>query len=155
MPERELQFIEVGQTAELQVSAMPGKRLTAKVDRISPVVDSQSGTFKVVLSVANPNTQLKAGMFAHVKLHYATHEDAVTVPRYAVQSLDGKHSVFTVDAEGVAHKVDVVLGFEDETHVEIIEGIQAGEQLVVSGQANLKDAALVEVIANSKSEQQS
>lgn len=155
LPERELQFIQVGQTAELKVSAMPGQTVMAKVDRISPVVDTQSGTFKVVLSVANPDNALKAGMFAHVKLHYATHEDAITVPRYAVQSLDGKHSVFTVDAEGVAHKVDVELGFEDETHVEIINGVNAGEQLVVSGQANLKDAALVEVIATNESEQQS
>ena len=152
LPERELQFVAVGQTAELQVSAMPGKTLTATIDRISPVVDTQSGTFKVVLSVDNSNRSLKAGMFAHVKLHYATHDDAITVPRYAVQSLDGAHSVFTVDAEGVAHKVDVTLGFEDETHVEILSGIDAGQQLVVSGQANLKDAALVEVI---KSEQQS
>lgn len=152
LPERELQFVAVGQTAQLRLSALPNQVIEARVERISPMVDTQSGTFKVVLKVSNPELKLKAGMFAHVSLHYATHNDAITVPRYAVQSLDGQHSVFTVDQEGVAHKVDVKLGFEDETHVEILGGIQAGDQLVVSGQANLKDAALVEVI---KSEQQS
>ncbi|WP_157981055.1 efflux RND transporter periplasmic adaptor subunit [Pseudidiomarina insulisalsae] len=152
LPERELQFVRAGQMAELKVSALGERTVMAQVARISPVVDTESGTFKVVLSVPNPEMALKAGMFAHVKLHYATHDDAITVPRYAVQSLDGKHSVFTVDSEGVAHKVDVTLGFEDETHVEIVNGVTAGEQLVISGQANLKDAALVEVI---ESEQQS
>ncbi|MDN7135461.1 efflux RND transporter periplasmic adaptor subunit [Pseudidiomarina terrestris] len=152
LPERELQFVAVGQTAQLRLSALPNQVVDARVARISPMVDTQSGTFKVVLSVSNPEQQLKAGMFAHVSLHYATHDDTVTVPRYAVQSLDGQHSVFIVDSDGVAHKKDVQLGFEDETHVEILAGVEAGDRLVVSGQANLKDAALVEVI---KSEQQS
>ncbi|CAB0150250.1 Multidrug resistance protein MdtA [Pseudidiomarina piscicola] len=152
LPERELPYVAVGQAAQLRLSAFPEQPITATVVRISPMIDTQSGTFKVVLSVANPERKLKSGMFAQVNLDYATHDNAITVPRYAVQSLDGQHSVFTVDAEGVAHKVDVTLGFEDETHVEIVSGINAGEQLVVSGQANLKDAALVQVI---KSEQQS
>lgn len=146
LPERELQFIKVGQTALLKVSALPNQQLQATVERISPVVDTQSGTFKVVLSVDNPEQALKAGMFAHVNLHYATRENTVTVPRYALQSLDNQHSVFVVDEQGIARKIDVALGFEDETHVEILNGLNVGQQLVINGQANLKDAALVDVI---------
>ncbi len=152
LPERELQNIRVGQTAQLRVSALPQKVVEATVERISPVVDTQSGTFKVVLNINNQDLDLKAGMFAHVSLNYATREQTVVVPRHAVSSLDSQYSVFTVDAEGIAHKVDVKIGFEDETRMEIIEGLTAGQQIVVSGQANLKDAALVEVI---RSEQQS
>lgn len=152
LPERELQHVKVGQTAQLQLSALPNSTVDAVVARISPVIDTQSGTFKVVLNVANPDNTLKAGMFAHVNLNYATHSNTLTVPRYAVQSLDNQHSVFTVDAEGVAHKVDVKIGFEDESNLEIISGLKAGDAIVISGQANLKDAALVEVI---RSEQQS
>lgn len=152
LPERELAQVTVGQSAVLRVAALPGQRLAAKVVRISPVVDTTSGTFRVVLAVDNSNNQLKPGMFAHVQLHYATHDDAITVPRHAVQSLDNQHSVFTVDADGVAHKVDVQIGFEDETHLEIVSGLNVGDQIVINGQANLKDAAFVEVI---RSEQQS
>ncbi|GAB3293905.1 efflux RND transporter periplasmic adaptor subunit [Pseudidiomarina andamanensis] len=152
LPERELQRVKVGQTAELQLTALNNQSVTATVARISPVVDTQSGTFKVVLHVDNQNNSLKPGMFAHVNLNYATRQNTVTVPRYAVQSLDNQHSVFTVDADGVAHKVDVQIGFEDETHLEIINGLSVGDAIVISGQANLKDAALVEVI---RSEQQS
>ena len=146
LPERELQHVRVGQTAQLHLSALPNQVVDAQVERISPVVDTNSGTFKVVLNVPNHQAQLKAGMFAHVDLNYATSKNTVTVPRYAVQSLDNQHSVFTVDSEGVAHKVDVQIGFEDEHRLEVIGGLRAGEAIVVSGQANLKDAALVEVI---------
>lgn len=152
LPERELQHIAIGQTAQLRVSALPNKTVPAVVSRISPVIDTQSGTFKVILSVDNQDLALKAGMFAHVDLNYATREQTVTIPRRALQSLDSQHSVFTVDSDGVAHKIDVTLGFEDETHVEIVSGVKAGDELVISGQANLKDAALVEVI---RREQQS
>lgn len=152
LPERELQNIAVGQTAQLRVSAYPNEVIAATVARISPVVDTQSGTFRVVLAVNNVDNSLKPGMFAHVHLNYSTRTDTITVPRYAVLSLDNQYSVFTVDSDGVAHKVDVTIGFEDETHIEIIDGIALGEQIVISGQANLKDAALVEVI---RSEQQS
>lgn len=146
LPERELRHIKVGQTAQLAVSALPNRVIQATVARISPVIDTQSGTFKVILKIDNSDLALKAGMFAHVDLNYATRDNTVTVPRYALQSLDSQHSVFTVDDEGVAHKVDVTLGFEDETHVEILNGLQAGQEIVVSGQANLKDLATVEVI---------
>ena len=152
LPERELQNIAVGQTAQLRVSAFPNAVIEATVARISPVVDTQSGTFRVVLTVANADNSLKPGMFAHVNLNYATRNDTITVPRYAVLSLDNQYSVFTVDSDGVAHKVDVKIGFEDEQRIEILEGIERGDQIVISGQANLKDAALVEVI---RSEQQS
>lgn len=146
LPERELQHVRVGQSAQLHLSAFPNQVIDASVERISPVIDTQSGTFKVVLQVPNKQDQLKAGMFAHVNLNYATSKNTVTVPRYAVQSLDNQHSVFTVDSEGVAHKVDVQIGFEDEHRLEIIGGLRAGDSIVVNGQANLKDAALVEVI---------
>ncbi len=152
LPERELQNIAVGQTAQLRVSAYPNQSIEATVARVSPVVDTQSGTFRVVLTVNNSDNLLKPGMFAHVNLNYATRDNTITLPRYAVISLDNQYSVFTVDAEGVAHKVDVKIGFEDEQRIEITEGIKLGDQIVVNGQANLKDAALVEVI---RSEQQS
>ncbi|MDX1525342.1 MAG: efflux RND transporter periplasmic adaptor subunit [Pseudidiomarina maritima] len=152
LPERELQRVKVGQTAQLQLTALNNQKITATVARISPIVDTLSGTFKAVLHVDNQDNLLKPGMFAHVNLNYATRQNTVTVPRYAVQSLDNQHSVFTVDTDGIAHKVDVQIGFEDETHFEITHGLEVGEAIVISGQANLKDAALVEVI---RSEQQS
>lgn len=152
LPERELQRVQVGQTAQLKLAALNNQVVEAKVARISPIIDTQSGTFKVVLHVKNSDSQLKPGMFAHVHINYATRNSTVTVPRYAVQSLDNQYSVFTVDAQGIARKIDVQIGFEDETHLEITSGLNVGDTIVINGQANLKDAAPVEIV---KSEQQS
>lgn len=149
LPEHELRHLRKGQTAALTVSAYPNQTYTANVERISPVIDSNSGTFKVVLAVDNDENMLKAGMFAQLNLHYATRDNVVVLPRYAVQSMDNVHHVFVVNSEGVAEKRDVMLGFETDTHIEITQGVEAGEAVITTGQASLKDQALVEIIQSS------
>jgi len=149
LPEHELRHLKIGQAAALTVSAYPNTTYTAEVERISPVVDSNSGTFKVVLAVTNDDNSLKSGMFAQLNLHYATRDNVVVLPRYAVQSMDNSHHVFVVNNEGVAEKRDVMLGFETDTHIEITQGVEAGDAVITTGQASLKDQALVEVIQTS------
>ncbi|RUO65167.1 RND family efflux transporter, MFP subunit [Pseudidiomarina planktonica] len=146
LPEHELRHLQVGQTAALSVSAYPQQEYTARVERISPVIDTASGTFKVVLEVNNSENQLKSGMFAQLNLHYAKRDNVVVLPRYAVISLDGSHHVFVVNNEGVAAKQTVLLGFETDENVEITKGLNAGDEVITTGQNSLKDQALVEVI---------
>jgi len=151
LPERELSQLTIGQTAFLSVSAYQGLVFPAQVERISPVVDRNSGTFKVVLAINNPQQQLKAGMFAQVNLHYATREQTLVVPRYAVTSLDNQHHVFVITTTGEgeikAEKRQVELGFEDDNRVEIVAGLQADDEIVITGQNNLKDSTPVHIIA--------
>lgn len=146
LPERELRQLSTGQRAQFTVSAYGDEVFTANVERISPVVDSQSGTFKVVMAINNSDQLLKPGMFAQLDIHYATRDDVIVIPRYAVISMDGEHHVFVVNGEGLVAKRDVELGFENDERIEIKAGLQAGDQLVITGQNNLKDQAPVEVI---------
>lgn len=145
LPEKQLQSLKQGQNADIFASGDPNKAYSAKVLRISPVVDAASGTFKVTLSVPNANRELKAGMFTRVELKYDTHNNVITVPYQAVINQDNRQALYVV-SEGNAERREVELGYRNGDMVEIRTGLNEGEQLVVRGQQNLKDQSLVEIV---------
>ncbi|USD38783.1 MULTISPECIES: efflux RND transporter periplasmic adaptor subunit [Ferrimonas] len=144
LPEQELSQVRKGQLAQLILGAND-QRFEAQVERISPIVDSDTGTFKVTLTVPNDKGQLKAGMFAKAKLKYDSHDNALVIPRTALLRQDQGHAVYVVE-EGKAHRRQVELGFEDEGRIEILSGLSLQDKVVVRGQHQLKEDAHVEVI---------
>lgn len=145
LPENELRNVSVGQSASLKVAALGDLTIAANVERISPVIDATTGTFKVTLKVPNENNALKAGMFTDVSLEYATHANATLLPRRALVTIDNSHSVFVVD-NGKVRKVNIDTGFENNDVVEVVNGLQGNEEVVTAGHQNLKDSAPVEVV---------
>ena len=145
LPEKELASVHKGQQATLQLTALHNTTVDAFVERISPVIDAQTGTFKVTLRVPNDDAKLKSGMFAEVKLNYDTHQNALVMPRDALLDIDQTLNVFVVK-EGVATKTPVKVGYQENGMVEILDGLSDGVQVVITGQHNLKDNAPVEVV---------
>jgi RND family efflux transporter MFP subunit len=145
LPENELPNVTVGQGATLTVAALGNHAIVANVERISPVIDATTGTFKVTLKVPNEDNRLKAGMFTDVSLEYATHANATLLPRRALVTIDNNHSVFVVD-NGKVKKVNVSTGFENNDVIEVISGLEGNEEVVTAGHQNLKDSAPVEVV---------
>jgi len=142
LPENELPNVVIGQGAKLTVAALGDRTITANVERISPVIDATTGTFKVTLKVPNEDNKLKAGMFTDVSLEYAT---PTLLPRRALVTIDNSHSVFVVD-NGKVKKVDISTGFENNEVIEVINGLNGNEEVVTAGHQNLKDSAPVEVV---------
>ncbi|WP_371378766.1 efflux RND transporter periplasmic adaptor subunit [Thalassotalea aquiviva] len=145
LPEQELSKLKINQPAKLKFTAMPEQEVVAYVKRISPIVDSNSGTFRVKLNVENANNTLKSGMFAQVKLVYDVHQNTRLLPKKAVISMDNKHTVYKI-TDNKAEKTVVTLGYEDDAFVEILDGLNINEQVVITGHNNLKDQAVVQVI---------
>lgn len=145
LPESELSRIQMDQRATLRVPALENINVPASVSRISPVIDANTGTFKVTLHVPNDKGSLKAGMFTEVALNYATRENTPLLPRQALVSIDNQSNVFVV-REGKALKVPVTLGFEEGDLVEITNGLTGGETVVTVGHQNLKDQSPVDVV---------
>ena len=144
LPEKELPRVHVGQNASLELTAT-NSVVTAVVERISPVIDAQTGTFKVTLRVPNQENLLKAGMFAQVKLNYDTHHNATLLPRRALLHIDDQINVFVVN-DGKAEKVAISIGYEEGDLVEVTQGLNGSEKVVITGHQNLKDQAPVEVV---------
>jgi RND family efflux transporter MFP subunit len=145
LPEKELYKVHKKQKASLNLTAFDGDDIIAFVERISPVIDSKTGTFKVTLRVPNPNNLLKSGMFAQVKLNYDTKQDVVLLPRKALLAIDDSINVFVVK-DGIASKKAVTLGYQEGEVVEILRGLSGTEQVVITGHQNLRDQAPVEIV---------
>jgi len=144
LPEQQLPRAKVGQSATLHFAAMPA--LTANIVRISPVVDAATGTARVTLAVDNSKGELKAGMFAQAELQYDAKANALLVPKRAVMAMDNQSSVFVIGKDNKVVRKAITTGYESDTMLEVIEGLDEGDQVVTAGQASLKEQSLVQVI---------
>ena len=144
VPERELATLKPGLPVQLQVDAMPGKTFTGTVDRIAPVVDSGSGTFRVI-STFEGGGVLQPGMFGRLQIDYDNRADALVVPRVALLEDEGDPAVFVVRDNKVA-RVPVKLGYMDGGWAEIRDGVKLGDQVVIAGKTALRDGSVVQVL---------
>lgn len=145
IPEREFRRLTPGQPAELTLDAIPGQAFRANVQRISPVVDPATGTFKVTMEVPDQGGRLKPGMFGRFNIVWDERRDVLLLPRIAVVDDEVSESVFVV-SEGLAQRRPVRTGYTRGAQVEIVDGLEGNEQVVVIGQTGLRDGARVEVV---------
>jgi membrane fusion protein, multidrug efflux system len=151
VPERELVTLKSGLPAQLQVDALPGKPFQGRVDRIAPVVDSGSGTFRVICAFDSGGL-LQPGMFGRIRIDYDQRADAPVIPRNALLDDESAPAVFTV-REGKAVRTQVKLGYIDGQWVEVRGGLNPGDRVVTAGKVALRDGTEVEVIGDPKPKQ--
>lgn len=145
VPEREFRRLEKDQPAELSVDAIPGETFSASVQRISPVVDPLTGTFKVTIEVPDPSARLKPGMFGRFNIVWDARRGSLLVPRVAVVDADADQAVFVI-REGVAERRPIETGYARGDRIEVVDGLSGEEDIVVVGQGGLKDGARVEIV---------
>ncbi|KAF1700234.1 efflux RND transporter periplasmic adaptor subunit [Pseudoxanthomonas suwonensis] len=144
VPEREMAKLRPGQAVTLVADALPGRSFTGVVDRVSPVVDNGTGTFRVVTSFAGDG-ELAAGMFGRLSINYDQRADALVVPRTALLEDGGEPAVYVV-RDGHAARVGLRLGYNDGGWVEVREGLAEGDAVVVAGKAALREGTAVQVL---------
>jgi membrane fusion protein (multidrug efflux system) len=132
VPERHAVRLREGQIVEFTVAAVPGRVFRAQVDFIDPVVQNELRTIVVKARAPNPDRVLRPGMFVEARLATATRSNAVVVPEDAVQPLRTANVVWAV-ANGKASRRVVQLGARSQGVVEVVNGVRAGEQVVVGG----------------------
>jgi membrane fusion protein, multidrug efflux system len=147
VPERELATLKPGLPVQLQVDALPGQPFQGHVDRVAPVIDSGSGTFRVICAFESGGL-LQPGMFGRIKIDYDQRADALVVPRVALLDDEGDPAVFAVKS-GKAARVPVKLGYIDGQWAEIRSGLVEGAQVVIAGKTALRDGTEVQVLGAS------
>lgn len=148
VPERELQTLRSGLGVSLGVDALPGRRFEGVIDRVSPVVDAATGTFRATARFEDATRMLKPGMFGRVSVVYERRSDALAVPRVALLEEESEPAVFVVREDKVVH-TPVALGHVNGEFAEIVAGLSEGDQVVTAGKVAVRDGTKVQVIAPS------
>lgn len=135
VPERFLSQVQVGQTIEVTVAAWPGRRFAGKVFFVAPFVEADTRTVLVKAEVPNPDRQLTPGMFANLDLTLQVRSDAVVIPEAALSRiLDGDQAVvMIVGPDDTVVPKSVKVGLRMPGRVEIREGLDGGERVIVEG----------------------
>lgn len=146
VPEKEIGRLKKGQKAVISSNNLGNERYDAWIKRVSPVVDPQSGTFKVTIGVKNVNNKLRPGMFVNAYIITDTHKDAVLVPKTAIVYENEYMNVFVV-RDSVAQKIRLKPGYQNYEFIESLENVDAGDKVIVVGQAGMKDRTAVKIVA--------
>ncbi len=146
VPERELETLKPGLPVTLLVDALPGKTYQGTVDRVAPVVDSGSGTFRVICAFDSAGI-LQPGMFGRLQIDYDQRANALVLPRAALLDDQAQSAVYTIK-DGKAVRTPVKLGYTDGEWVELIDGLKLGQQVVTAGKVALREGSAVQVITD-------
>lgn len=145
VPETALRLLKAGQPARLEADALPGLSFDGRIERINPVIDPATGTFKVTVLVDETQNMLRPGLFVRVGVVHDVHADALLVPRTALVNEDAETAVYVVN-DGKAEKRVVTTGYADNGRIEILSGLEQGDMVVTVGQSSLRDGSPVTVI---------
>jgi len=143
--ESEAGLVRVGRRAEVQFAAYPGETFVGRVGAISPVVDPDERTLEVLVMLPNDDLRLKPGMFAQIVLETQIFSDRLLVPANAVLLRGDRPMVFRV-VGGRSDWVYIEKGLENPEWVEVLEGIDPGDEVIVSGHYSLAHDAAVRVV---------
>lgn len=141
LPERYVAQVKPGQRFTVETDSLPGKTFAAQVDLVAPQVDIADRTVLIRGKIPNPQSELKPGMFARVRLILSERPNVLVVPEEAIVAFadDGKPANFVYKVVGnKATRTRVETGVRRRAMVEIISGLQVGDQVVTAGQLKLR-----------------
>ena len=144
--EQDLGKLRVGQPAMVTVDAFPDRHFTARVAYLYPTLNARTRTTQLRLELRNADGLLRPGMFAHVDVAIDAGQPRLTVPSSAVIDTGARQVVLLVLGEGRYKPLPVKLGVRGSDAVEILDGLKAGDRVVVAAnflidaESNLKAA---------------
>lgn len=143
--ETSINSFQIGQPVTFTSPVLPGQSLAFRVDQIAPIGDERAHTFLVQMRPAGATRDLKPGMSGQVSVP-TQHDHVVLVPKEAVQYQGGQPTLFVVQ-DGKARLRPVAGGLIDDKNMEVQSGVQADDQVVVSGQNQLNEGDPVTIEA--------
>ena len=156
LPERFQSKVKKGQKAQVDMDALPGRKFTAVIQAIDPMLDANGRSVGIRACIDNRQNQLRPGMFARVNAVFSERDKAIVVPEEAIVPQGGKQFVIKLldgadkgtDKETkTTQRVEVKVGIRKPGKVEILEGLVEGDEVITAGQQRVqKDGTAVKVV---------
>ena len=144
LPGKLLGEVQVAQSVRVMNYTMPDNVLKGIITQVSPALDPDTRTFKATVDIENPDWLLRPGMFVKAEITTASQDSVIVIPKDIILTRRNRKRVFVVD-KGMANEKTIVTGLENPDEVEITEGLEAGERLVVKGFETLRNGSKVKI----------
>ena len=143
IPERDALQVEPGREVELVLQAKADVTFPGVVHHVSSKVDTESGTVEITIRVEDAPELVRSGSFVGVKMIRTHNATAAWLPREAVILGPRGAHVFVVE-DGIAHRREITPGAQERGRLEVASGLEAGEQVVLTGHGGLEDGERVQ-----------
>ena len=148
-PQKEVTNVAVGHRADIRVDAFPKELFSGTISRVDALLDEATKTQRILIDIENPDTRLRAGMFASVVLHSERKDNIPMISKDAIHTVGGNSFVYVVK-ENKAKKVPVTVGEDSGTYVEVSSTLLSpGDPIVVGGGSALSEGDAVKIMEES------
>jgi len=142
VPELDVRYLRAGQKTTVTIDAFPDKRLTGAIDFVAYKADPATKTFHVRVLIDNSDSTIRPGMIARVAFLRRIIPDALVAPLFAVVDKGGERIVF-VEKDGIAYARTISIGIIEGDSVQITNGLEPGDHLIVTGQTEVEEGMQV------------
>ena len=144
IPNSQMTLIAIGQEVRITNYAFRDQVFSGRIAVIDPTIDPTTRTFRIEVTVDNPDLILRPGMFVKADIVVDQRQDVLVISRELILSRGGRDIVF-VEEGGVAQERRIKTGLEDEARVEVVDGLSEGERLIASNYETLRSRTQVRV----------
>ena len=135
--------VKEGQSVTMTSPALPGVSLEGKINAVTPSGDTRNRSFTARVRLVKPDTRLRPGMFVNTSIATEERANAIVVNRESIILTNGKSQLFVVGAGNKVESRAVKVGLSTGTLVEVLEGVSAGDKVIVTGVEDLRDGQVV------------
>lgn len=146
LPEKNISDVKLGQEVIITNYTLTEDTITGHVTELSPIVSNETRTFAGKLQIDNPELKLRPGMFVKASIITAQKDSVVVIPKDIIMSGSRGKYVFVVSRNSAADDRRISTGISNQDNIEILEGLQPNDRLIVKGFETLRDNSKVKVI---------
>jgi len=146
--EKDISLLKPGMKAKVRVESYPGRVFEGRVEKINSALDLSTRTLQAEVYIQNADRSLKPGMFANVEVVLLEKPQTLVIPREAIIEAGSEMSVFVIEEKRAVRR-PVTLGYEQDQSVEIVKGLNEGDQVIIKGQQLIKDGSAIRIVEGS------
>ncbi len=142
--ETDVAAILTGMTVPVSIESL-ANTYSGIITYVSPAMDTTSKTYMVRITLQDPDTLLRGGMFAQSYVEVLQRKDTLYVPKDALLELNGTSKLYVIGKDDKITIKTVKTGLRNDNYVEILDGLSDGDTIAVSNLARLKDGSSVQI----------
>jgi RND family efflux transporter MFP subunit len=146
LPEKNISEVKLGQDVLITNYTLPEDTLKGKVTELSPAISTETRTFSGKIEINNPELKLRPGMFVKCDIITARKDSAIVIPKDIIMTGGRGKYVFVVGRNSAADDRWITTGIENQDYVEVVEGLQPNDRLIIKGFETLRDDSKVKII---------